>query len=163
MPTIIAVTLRAAGLYLGGNRISGVGSMIRWCCGGGRGANGEGRIVEGQGFAGRGAEGAGFAKEVEGFGGGWTGDGAVAGLRGRGIVVVRWVGGVDFGTEEGCVGDVIGDLVVGDCDGASDTGVLVGAAGVGLAAAALGCNSGIEVLVGAAGVGCNGPVTGGIV
>jgi hypothetical protein len=47
-PTIIAVTLRAAGLYLGGRRMSGVGSIMRvGCCfwygeGGGRGCGCEG-------------------------------------------------------------------------------------------------------------------------
>jgi hypothetical protein len=51
--------------------------------------------VEGYGFAGRDAGGTGFTKFVAGFSGGWTGDGAEAGLRGRGIVVVRWVGGAD--------------------------------------------------------------------
>ena len=48
-------------------------------------------------------------------------------------------------------------MVVG-CGCVSGIGVLVGAAGVGLADAASGCDSAMEVLVGAAGVGCDGAV-----
>jgi hypothetical protein len=114
--------------------------------------------VEGYGFAGRGAEGAGFTKFVAGFGGGWMGDGAVVGLRGRGIVVVRWVSGADA-----LVGDVVGGLMDVGWGDLSATGVFIGAAGAGLTDATSGCDSGIEVVVGAAGVGCNGAVVGDIV
>jgi hypothetical protein len=67
IPTIIAVTRLAAGLYFGGNRVSGDGSMSRL----------RGRTLAGAGGAGRVA------------GGAFFGDGARSGEDGRGIVVVR--------------------------------------------------------------------------
>jgi hypothetical protein len=66
IPTMMAVTRRAAGLYLGGSRMSGVGSMTRSRGGGARG------VTEGA---------AGLAREC--------GEGARRGWRGRGMVVVR--------------------------------------------------------------------------
>jgi hypothetical protein len=69
---MIAVTRLAAGLYFGGNRISGVGSIIL--------------------DRGRGAPGAGGRDVLVTVGRDCFGDGARNGARGRGIVVVRCEG-----------------------------------------------------------------------
>lgn len=92
IPTMILVTCRAAFLYFGGSFVSGVGSISRVLYLGARG----------------GALGAGSANATRGLGGPVIGEGAVSGLRGRGIVVARGVGGMMFARSLGA--EVVGGI-----------------------------------------------------
>lgn len=133
IPTIIAVTRLAAGLYLGGNRMSGVGSMIRP----------RGREALGA---------AGAAKAVREVGVACFGEGARNGEEGRGMVVVRWLGRRR--------GDVVG-FAAWDCEGLGDDVVVVVVVVVGFKNVDFDCivpvartSSRILLVVGVTGVGC---------
>lgn len=75
----------------------------------------------------RGARGAGSAKATRGLGGSELGDGAVSGLRGRGMVVALGLGGIMFARSfgEALVGGIMG------FGGTSSRGCWIGATGAG--------------------------------
>lgn len=138
--TIIVSTLLSVALYFAVarmSRYSGVGSMgvvSRW------GRPVAGSMCEG---CGRSVAGAGFARENGGLAR-WWGDGARAGLKGRGMVVARDVSGSGGG--DGGVGV---DAGVAATVGGAEGGMMGMSAGCG------GFSAGIEVLDGVAGVGCD--------